>query len=223
MGYPEIEDLALDSNNGVTRALHYIGEDGTRQDTATRYIHPKIQSGQFTNLYIVVNSQVKRVVFDDNRRASGVEYESTIPNSVLRTIKARKMVILSSGALGTPLLLERSGLGNPEVLKNASINVVADLSGVGENYQDHPLQLYPYLSDLGEHETADALVSGRMDAGRLIQERAPILGWNAMDIAVKIRPTNAEAAALGPNFQAEWDQNYKDQLKPVVLGALVNA
>jgi alcohol oxidase len=45
VGYPEIEDLAsLDANNRVQRALRYIGTDGIRQDTASRYVHPKIGS-----------------------------------------------------------------------------------------------------------------------------------------------------------------------------------
>ncbi|KAF2261567.1 alcohol oxidase [Lojkania enalia] len=206
VGYPEIEDLAsLDANNGVQRALRYIGTDGTRQDVAYKYVHPKIKSGNYPNLHVVVNSQVKRVIFD-NKRASGVEYRpnpKVHPDAASRTIRARKLVIVSSGALGTPSVLERSGLGNPEILKKAGVDVVVDLPG---------------------NETIDALVGGRLDVGKLIQENAPILGWNAMDITCKIRPTDAEVAALGPNFQAAWDKDYKnDPNKPLALGSLINA
>lgn len=217
---------SLDANNGVQRALRYIGTDGTRQDAACRYVHPKIKSGKYLNLHVVVNSQVKRVVFD-NKRASGVEYRpnpKVHPGAALRTIRARKMVIVSSGALGTPSVLERSGLGNPEILKKVGVDVVADLPGVGENYQDHHLPIYPYLSALYENETIDALVGGRLDVSKLIRENATILGWNAMDITCKIRPTDAEVAALGPNFQAAWDADYKnDPNKPLALGSLINA
>ncbi|KAF2865019.1 GMC oxidoreductase-domain-containing protein [Massariosphaeria phaeospora] len=226
IGYPEIEDLsAFDTNNGVQRASRYIGLDGRRQDTATKYLHPKLQSGKFPNLHVVVDSQVQRVLFD-NKRASGVEYRrnpNVHPESSLRTIRARKMVIVSCGALGTPSVLERSGVGNPEVLKKAGIEVVADVPGVGENLQDHHLMVYQYFSSLDETETADALVSGRLDVVELIKKNDPILGWNMMDITCKLRPTDTEVAALGQQFQETWNKHFKDDLnKPLALGSLVN-
>ncbi|ORY04581.1 GMC oxidoreductase-domain-containing protein [Clohesyomyces aquaticus] len=226
VGFPEIEDLAsLDANNGIQRALRYIGTDGTRQDTARGYIHPKIKSGQYPNLHVVVNSRVKRIIFD-NKRACGVEYTldpQINPGARLRTIRTRKMVIVSSGALGTPSILERSGVGNPEILRKAGVDVVVDLPGVGENYQDHHLLTYPYLCALDETETIDALVGGRLDVGKLIQDKAPILGWNAMDITYKIRPTDEEVAALGSNFQAMWNKDYKNKSdKPLASGSLVS-
>lgn len=225
VGYSEIEDLAsLDANNGVTRALRYVGPDGIRQDAANRYIHPKVQSGKYPSLRVVVESQVKRILFD-GKRACGVEYRpKATRDATIRTIRAKKMVVVSAGALGSPSILERSGLGNPKVLQKAGVELVASHPGVGENYQDHHLLTYPYYSSLHENETIDAIVSGRADVGKLIQEDAPILGWNSMDIAYKIRPTEAEAAALGPNFQAAWDKEYKDKPnKPLALGSLINA
>lgn len=197
-----------------------------RQDAAFRYIHPKIKSGQYSNLHVVVNSRIERVVFDE-KRASGVQYSPNPkiqPNATLRTVRARKLVIVSSGALGTPSVLERSGLGNPEVLEKVGIDVVADLPGVGENYQDHHLMIYPYYTALYESETLDALGDGRLNVSELIEKNAPILGWNAMDTTCKIRPTDEEVAALGPEFQALWDEEYKDDLnKPLALGSLVSA
>jgi alcohol oxidase len=225
LGYPEIEDLAsLDANNGVTRALRYVGSDGIRQDAANRYIHPKVQSGKYPNLRIVVESQVKRILFD-GKRACGVQYGPKVTrDATLRTIRAKRMVVVSAGALGSPSILERSGLGDPKILQKAGVELVANHPGVGENYQDHHLLTYAYYSSLRENETLDAIVSGRVDVGKLIEEDAPILGWNAMDIAYKIRPTEAEAAALGPNFQATWDKEYKDKPdRPLALGSLINA
>lgn len=169
---------------------------------------------------------MKRVLFE-NKKASGVEYRpnpKVHPDAAFCTIQARKMVIVSCGALGTPSVLERSGVGNPEILQKAGVDVVAEVPGVGENYQDHHLLVYPYLSSLNENETIDALVSGRMDPVELIKQNAPILGWNAMDIACKLRPTDSEVAALGPKFQEAWDEEFKNDLnKPLALGSLINA
>ena len=47
------------------------------------------------------------------------------------------MVVLSSGTLGTPQILERSGVGNGDLLRQLGIKVVSNLPGVGEEYQDH--------------------------------------------------------------------------------------
>ncbi|KAF1953522.1 alcohol oxidase [Byssothecium circinans] len=226
VGYPEIEDLsALDYNNGVQPALHFIGTDGLRQDTAFRYIHPKIQSGKYPGLNVLVDTQVKRVIFE-GKKAIGVEFRpnpKVQANGTYSTVRARKMVIVSSGALGTPLILERSGIGNPDILKNAGIEVVSPLSTVGENYQDHHLITYPYYTDLNEDETLDALFSGRLDAQAAIQKNASILGWNAQDVTGKLRPTDKEVAELGPAFQATWDKEYKNNTnKPLLLTALVN-
>jgi alcohol oxidase len=185
VGYPEVEDLsALDFNNGVQPALHFIGTDGLRQDTAFRYIHPKIQSGGYPGLNVLVDTQVKRVVLE-GKKATGVEIRPNPrvqANGAWSTVKARKAVILSAGALGTPLVLERSGVGDPEILKKSGIEVVSALPNVGENYQDHHLITYPYYSSLNENKTLDALLSGRMNATEAIQKNVSILGWNAQDV-----------------------------------------
>ena len=132
LGYSELDDLAsFDANNGFQRALRYIGPDGTRQDAANRYVHPKILSGEYPNLHIVVNSTVKKIVFDESKKASGVEFISR-RKATLRTIRADKMIVVSSGALGTPSILERSGVGKSDILTKAGVqDIISDLPGVG--------------------------------------------------------------------------------------------
>ena len=98
---------------------------------------------------MLVEKQVIKVLFD-NKRAVGVEYQTNpkfLANPEFlataytspRTVKARKMVILSSGANGTPLVLERSGVGDSKILERAGVPVVEDIDGVGKDYQDHHL------------------------------------------------------------------------------------
>jgi len=226
VGYPELVDLQdLDSNNGVQRAMRFIGPDGKRQDTAHRYLHPRLQDGKHPNLNVLVQSQVLRVLFN-GKTASGIEYR---PNPAFQksvkidSIKARKLVIVSAGALGTPLILERSGIGSPEILNRASVPVVANVPGVGEEYQDHHLLAYPYHTSLNPNETADAVTGGRLDIPELIATNASILGWNAQDVTAKLRPTDTEVAALGPEFEASWDRDFKNNLnKPLVSMALLS-
>ncbi|KAI1463231.1 putative alcohol oxidase [Daldinia caldariorum] len=227
LGWPEIEDLqSLDSINGTQRALRFISPDGKRQDAAHAYLHPRLRDGQHPNLHVLVESQVIRVIIDDKKNAVGVEYR---PNprfqdaTLARSIRARKTVILSSGTLGTPSVLERSGIGSPEILKRAGIPVISSLPGVGTNYQDHHLLVHSYRTNLAPGETADAIMRGEVSVDELVKTKDPRAGWNAQDVTCTVRPTNAEAAELGPEFQAAWERDFKDKPnKPIALMSLVS-
>jgi choline dehydrogenase len=88
------------------------------------------------NLTVITGAHTQRVVFE-GPRCTGVEYRG---DNIDYLAKARCEVILSSGAVNSPQLLELSGIGNGARLQNLGIDVVKDLRGVGENLQDH-LQL----------------------------------------------------------------------------------
>jgi alcohol oxidase len=134
------------------------------------------------------------------------------------------MVVVSSGALGTPSVLERSGVGNKDILSKLDIPVISDLPDVGENYQDHHLVLYPYKTSLKPEKTIDGFLAGRKDFGEAIQNKDPMLGWNAIDISSKIRPTDKEIEAMGPQFKEHWDKDFKDRpTRPVMLTGVVQS
>jgi alcohol oxidase len=87
------------------------------------------------NLYLRTNARVNRVIFEGNKavgvayvparnRGNGAQVQETI-------VRARKMVVISSGTLGTPQILERSGVGDAKRLQKLDIKVVSDLPGVG--------------------------------------------------------------------------------------------
>jgi choline dehydrogenase-like flavoprotein len=98
-----------------------------------------------------------------------------------RTVKARKMVVLSAGANGTPLILERSGVGQKEILERAGVPLVEELDGVGHDYQDHHLTLYAYRTNLNKRDTINAFSDGRIDVAQAIKDTDELLGTNAMD------------------------------------------
>ncbi|KAI1772202.1 GMC oxidoreductase-domain-containing protein [Hypoxylon cercidicola] len=221
-GWPEAEDVnTMDSVNHSMRALRYVSPEGQRQDTATRYLHPRLLDGKHPHLHVVVESQVERVIFDEHRKAVGVTYRPNPafrPNSEPRTIKARRMVIVSCGGLGSPLVLERSGLGSPEIVKRSGVELVADLPGIGENYDDHHMMLYAYKSSLSPNETLDAVLTGRSSPRDMIMQKDQLLGWNGIDVQAKVRPTEAEVLSLGPQFQEAWETEFKPHPdKPLIL------
>jgi alcohol oxidase len=213
----------LDSNNGVQRAQRFVGPDGRRSDTAHAYLHPKLKANDvYPNLHLLLQNQVVRVLFDGTT-ATGIEFRSNPKfqkDTSIHRVKAARMVVLSAGALSTPSVLERSGVGSQSILDAANVPIVARVPGVGANYQDHHLLTYAYKSSLLPTETIDAIVQGRVDVGELLQTNAPILGWNAQDVTCKLRPSESEVAALGPEFQEAYDRDFKNNpSKPMTLMA----
>ncbi|KAJ4291645.1 hypothetical protein N0V90_009540 [Kalmusia sp. IMI 367209] len=231
MGWKEVPDKSdLESVNAVWRAQRFISKDGKRQDTASCYLHPRLRDGKHVNLHVLVETQVSRVLFDEkSERAIGIEFrrnpifEADSTSKPLRSIRARKLVVLSCGTCATPPLLERSGVGDAQVLERAGVPVVIDLPGVGNEYEDHHLLSYGYKSSFAANETADALLYGRMgDMGELMKNKHKILGWNAQEVQGKFRPTETEVDALGPDFRKAWDFEFKNQPeKPVVVLSLI--
>src|SRR5438094_3363409 len=103
----------------------------TRASTARTYLRPALKR---PNLELVTKALVHRILFDGTR-AVGVEF-SRNGGPVERADAARE-VILSAGAVGSPHLLQLSGVGDPEHLAKIGVAVVHALPGVGRNMQDH--------------------------------------------------------------------------------------
>lgn len=235
LGHPEANDLQnLDANDKIERYYKYIGPTGRRQDAAHRYVHPKIQSDDYPNLHVLVEKQVVRVLFD-GKRASGVEYQTnprflsnpeflSTKYTAKRSVHARKLVVVSAGANATPGILERSGVGNAQMLEKMGVPVVEDLPGVGEDYQDHHLSLWTYRTDLKPRECINGFMDGRFNIDEAIRNNDELLGTNGMDAQGKFRPTEEEVDALGPEFRKAWDTAFKPfPDKPLMIVALYTA
>ncbi|KAJ5623331.1 hypothetical protein N7490_011936 [Penicillium lividum] len=104
-----------------------------RQDAARAYYWPIEER---SNLKIITNSYANKIVWSNASHdaiATGVEV--TGPDGVI-TVHASKEVILSAGSLKSPMILELSGIGNPDILDKYDIPVKVNISTVGENLQD---------------------------------------------------------------------------------------
>ena len=104
--------------------------DGTRSSVFQRYIRPLMAQ---PNLTVLTHATVNRVMIEHGK-ATGVEINLDGKNIAVR---ARLETILSLGAIHTPKVLMQSGIGDSEALARHGITVVADLPGVGRNFQDH--------------------------------------------------------------------------------------
>uniref|UniRef100_F6UH86 Glucose-methanol-choline oxidoreductase N-terminal domain-containing protein n=1 Tax=Ciona intestinalis TaxID=7719 RepID=F6UH86_CIOIN len=111
--------------------------NGQRITSASSFLRPIIKERR-KRLHIVGRAYVRQIVFeegeDGRKRASGVIY---VRDDVEVKVRARKEVIVSGGAVGSPQLLMLSGIGPKQHLKDMGIPSVADLKGVGQNLKDH--------------------------------------------------------------------------------------
>ena len=105
---------------------------GHRRASAARtYLHPALKR---PNLRLITDAMVHRVIFD-GKRAIGIAFSRGA--GPVETVEAAREIILSAGAIGSPHILQLSGVGDPEHLGRIGVPVVHELRGVGRNMQDH--------------------------------------------------------------------------------------
>ena len=142
-----------------------------------------------------------------------------------RDFKARKFVIISGGTLSSPLILQRSGIGDPEKLRKAGVKPLIDLPGVGLNFQDHYLTFATYRAKPNT-ESFDDFVRGNKEVQDKVFQQWNIngtgpLATNGIEAGVKVRPNQKELEDFKkwpfPEFISGWDSYFKDKPdKPVM-------
>ncbi|CAJ0684190.1 GMC family oxidoreductase [Ralstonia holmesii] len=136
-GLPLTDDFNGAQQEGI--GIYQVTQkQGERWSAARAYLHPHI--GRRANLTVETHAQVRRILFE-GKRAVGVE---VLQNGTVRTLRARREVVLAAGALQTPQLLMLSGVGPAQELARVGIQAVQHLPGVGRNLQDHPDFVFGY-------------------------------------------------------------------------------
>lgn len=128
-GLPLMQDYNVERPLGLARTQLTLA-NGIRKNTAATYLR---SAKNRKNLNVITEAQVRRVTIE-NGAASGVELD--VLGQMLHMTAARE-VIVSAGAIGSPLLLQQSGVGDHRRLKSLGIEVCANNPEVGENLKDH--------------------------------------------------------------------------------------
>ena len=129
-GYPFNTDYNGAEQEGISY-FQLTSRNGRRCSSAVAFLNT---ARQRPNLKIVTAAHTTRVLFED-KRAVGIAYLDRGGRE--RRLRARRDVILSAGAIGSPQILMLSGIGEADHLKQCGIDVFVDLPGVGKNLQDH--------------------------------------------------------------------------------------
>lgn len=133
-GLPLLDDFNRGDNGGC--AYFQVNQNkGRRQNTHQAFIQPVKHR---KNLTVLTHAHVEKLIIDNkngNKRATGLQVK--IKGSEQQQFAANKEVILSAGSIGSPQILQLSGIGPAALLRQHGIELVYDLPGVGGNLQDH--------------------------------------------------------------------------------------
>jgi len=130
-GIPPNQDFNGAEQEGVGY-FQVTQKEGKRHSAAAAFLKPALPRA---NLTVKTGAHVTRLLFDKHK-AVGVEF---IQNGKTEQVRAEREIILSGGAINSPQILMLSGIGPADHLREMNIPVIADLPGVGQNLQDHPL------------------------------------------------------------------------------------
>ncbi len=132
-GIPRTKDFNTGDNFGIGYFQFTTSRNKLlklRCSAAKGYLNP---AKKRLNLKIEVKAHAQKINFE-GKKAVGVSY---FVKNELKTVKAKREVILSAGSIGSPHILQASGVGDSEKLTKHGIEVVQELKGVGKNLQDH--------------------------------------------------------------------------------------
>ncbi|KIP05965.1 hypothetical protein PHLGIDRAFT_128561 [Phlebiopsis gigantea 11061_1 CR5-6] len=136
LGIPRNPETGNGQNDGcMTSILSVDGETAKRSYATSAYLEPNLPR---KNLLVLTEAHVTRILLEEDgslKRAAGIEYLHG--ETPFRVENIQRDVIISTGTLQTPQILELSGIGRTEILSEYDIETVIDLPGVGENLQDH--------------------------------------------------------------------------------------
>lgn len=139
LGYPSNPDFNGASIEGA--GIYDINtRKGLRSHSGAEYLRPAITRA---NLRVERNAFAEQLLFDDDGRVNGVAVRQ---HGELHSFRARREVILAAGAVQSPALLQRSGLGDGAQLQALDIGLRHHLPAVGQNLQDHLCASFYYRS-----------------------------------------------------------------------------
>ncbi|GLK66967.1 choline dehydrogenase [Hansschlegelia plantiphila] len=216
-GYPRTDDLNGYQQEGFGPMDRTVTPKGRRSSTARGYLDP---AKARPNLTIVTHATTDRILFS-GKRAIGVAYLHGSSDEPA-TAHATREVLLSAGAIASPQILQRSGVGPADLLRDVGVELVLDLPGVGRNLQDHlemylqyecekPVSLAPALKWWNQPKIGAEWMflgtglgaSNQFEAGGFIRSSSefawPNIQFHFLPVAISYNGTNAFE---GHGFQA---------------------
>jgi choline dehydrogenase-like flavoprotein len=209
IGIKEVDDFNQGSLMGGQYCSSTIDPANEIRSSSEESFLSKITPASLTTY---TNTLAKKVIFNQNKKATGVQVRGLLGNTV--TLSASKEVILSAGAFQSPQLLMVSGVGPADTLNEHGIDIVAELPGVGQNMWDHPFFAPSYrvqVSTLTEFANNLIYAAGRVMSG-ILMKTGPItnpvsdyLAWEKIPQSLRSTFSKATRSALS-RFSNDWPE-----------------
>ncbi|KAM0333404.1 hypothetical protein ACHAQA_002065 [Verticillium albo-atrum] len=152
------------------------------------------------NLDLLVEHKVTRLIIDKDENTPAIEFRPVAGGEV-QTIRPKGEVILSAGAIHTPQILQRSGVASAAYLESEGIELIEDLPGVGQNFQDHCGTPFTYSYDAPSPNEAEITSNATYAAEAVAQFRErPARGPYTLAMG------NSAAYVALQNVTPEWQQ-----------------
>ncbi|XP_018325038.1 glucose dehydrogenase [FAD, quinone]-like, partial [Agrilus planipennis] len=197
LGYPISNDLTGEQYSGFAIAQACV-RNGGRLSSARAFLRPN-NVRRRPNLHILLNATATRLQFNNyNNKKSVKGVEVLVNNRKSYTIRVRKEIVLSAGAINSPQILLLSGVGPKKVLNDAGIQQVHELPGVGANLQNH-VAFYMVFNLLKQNNTFDLNWPALLDY--VIYKRGPLASTGMSQITARINSRHADASGTYPDLQ----------------------
>ncbi|KAF7541772.1 hypothetical protein G7054_g257 [Neopestalotiopsis clavispora] len=192
---------------GQAYVMTTISPNGLRESSETAFLQPMLGNDAYT---VYQQTLAKKIIFDGQKKASGVLIETL---GLQYTLNAKKEVIVSSGFVGSPQLLQVSGIGPAELLNAHNIPVIADRPGVGQQMEDHVIFAITYqvnaptissLQDPAFAAKQSALLNEK-GSGMYSNPITEILAWEKVPQPYRSAMSNDTQGVLS-RYPADWPE-----------------
>jgi choline dehydrogenase len=208
MGLPDVQDFESGDLIGSQYCPVTVRpDDSTRATSESTFLRSYLNTDR-THLQVYPHTLAQKVLFDENKTATGVEVETCGQRYYL---KATKEVVVSAGAFQSPQLLMVSGIGPKSEIAQHNITSISDLPGVGKNMEDHVLIGVNYLVDVSttavlQNNTIAQKYEEMYRAngtGLLASNNADYLGWEKLPASYRANMSENTLKTLDA-YPSDW-------------------
>lgn len=180
------------TNNGV---FNVVFRNGARLSTARAYLRP---ARNRPNLHIMLNSTATKILINNKNDQKTIQAVEFLYGNKLYSVRAKKEVVISAGAVNTPQILLLSGIGPKNELNRVGIQQVHELPGVGKNLKNH---VTFYITFLMKKKKAISDLDWATALQYILNKNGPMSSTGMSQVTARINSKYADPSGTHPDLQ----------------------
>ncbi|XP_044265687.1 glucose dehydrogenase [FAD, quinone]-like [Tribolium madens] len=194
LGYPVSDDLNGRQYHGFTIAQSSV-RNGSRLSSARAFLRP---GRDRPNLHVMLNSTATKILINTSNNQKTVSGVQFLYNNKLHTVRVKREVVVSAGAINSPQILLLSGIGPKEELDRVNIQQVHQLPGVGRNLHNH-VTFYMTYEMKKQKAIHDLDWANALDY--ILNRRGPMSSTGMSQVTARINSKFADPSGTHPDLQ----------------------